>query len=686
MSTTRFVGALLAFVPLTARAADAPLAAYFRAETAKLAARPLQGIDSAEAWKARRPELQRQLREMLGLDPLPERTDLKVKVTGIVERTDFVIEKILYQSRPGLYVTANLYRPKEVKAPLPAILYVCGHSKVEKDGIIYGCKAHYQHHPAWYAANGYVCLIVDTLQLGELPGLHHGTYYEGMYWWWSRGYTPAGVEAWNGIRGIDYLCSRPEVDKTRIGVTGRSGGGATSWWIGALDDRVSAVVPVAGITDLTNHVVDGVVEGHCDCMYFINTYRWDFPTVAALVAPKALFVENTDHDDIFPEDGVRRVYAQLEKVYGWYGASDRLGLLIGKGAHVDSPELRHASFAFFNKWLKGKEGPIEEPDRKVPIEELKVLKVGEVPEGNRNGTVQEWFVPKAKEPEVPKSREELERLQKAWLDELRVKTFGGWPKESDAVPLDAKVMFDETRKGIRLRRVEYTSQDGVRLSCWVLRHTRSEVPTFLSIAIVDDLTWTKYWSHLADPIRAESFGPPDSDDLLPDLPSTLFRRGFHDFVLIAPRGAGPCAWDAKVDTHIRRRFMLLGQTLETMQIWDIRRGLAALESLRIPSLTKGSDGNLYGNRQSAGLALWVAVFEPQLGHVVLWEPPVTLRHEPIFLNAARILDIPQAIALVHPRSVIVGTFGAGDWLWDVQLSERVKTDPIWFKSYTGKKP
>src|SRR5205823_1298822 len=88
----------------------------------------------------------------------------------------------------------------------------------------------------------------STPQLGELPGLHHGTYREGMWWWQSRGYTPAGVEAWNGIRGIDYLVSRPEVDKTKIAVTGRSGGGATSWWLGAIDDRIAAVVPVAGIT------------------------------------------------------------------------------------------------------------------------------------------------------------------------------------------------------------------------------------------------------------------------------------------------------------------------------------------------------------------------------------------------------------------------------------------------------
>jgi dipeptidyl aminopeptidase/acylaminoacyl peptidase len=155
------------------------------------------------------------------------------------------------------------------------VLYVCGHGPTVIDKVSYGNKVTYQHHGAWFAENGYVCLIVDTLQLGELPGLHHGTSRFGMWWWLSLGYTPAGVELWNAMRAIDYLESRKEVDRKRIGVTGRSGGGATSWWVGAADERVKCVVPVAGIADLLAHVsegspgrlADGVVSGHCDCMY-----------------------------------------------------------------------------------------------------------------------------------------------------------------------------------------------------------------------------------------------------------------------------------------------------------------------------------------------------------------------------------------------------------------------------------
>ena len=202
--------ALLLLAPTSSVADDPPpLADYFRTETARLAAQPLQGIDSALDWKAARPQLQKRLYHMMGLDPLPERTPLHVETRGTLEQPDFLVERLLFQSSPGLYVTANLYRPKKVEGRLPTILYVCGHAKVEEDGVIMGNKSHYQHHAAWFAANGYVCLVLDTLQLGEVPGLHHGLHRENMWWWQSRGYTPAGLEAWNGIRAIDYLHLAP---------------------------------------------------------------------------------------------------------------------------------------------------------------------------------------------------------------------------------------------------------------------------------------------------------------------------------------------------------------------------------------------------------------------------------------------------------------------------------------------
>ena len=145
---------------------DELVADYLRRETAKLEQKSLSEIKSLDDWNSRKGEYRRQLFDMLGLDPLPERTPLVATTTGKIEHDEFTVENVHFQSLPHLYVTGNLYLPKGASKPAPAILYVCGHGGVKKNGISYGNKVHYQHHGAWYARHGYVCLVIDSLQLG----------------------------------------------------------------------------------------------------------------------------------------------------------------------------------------------------------------------------------------------------------------------------------------------------------------------------------------------------------------------------------------------------------------------------------------------------------------------------------------------------------------------------------------
>jgi hypothetical protein len=154
---------------VAAEPGDEMIDKYLAQETAKLGQRVLDGAKTLAEWQAKRPRLYEEYLYMLGLSPLPERTPLHATVTGTLERDSIAIEKLHFQSRPGLYVTGNLYRPKKAEGKLPAILYVCGHSGRGRDGN----KTAFQDHGLWFAANGYVCLIIDTLQLGEIPGIHH---------------------------------------------------------------------------------------------------------------------------------------------------------------------------------------------------------------------------------------------------------------------------------------------------------------------------------------------------------------------------------------------------------------------------------------------------------------------------------------------------------------------------------
>lgn len=698
-----------------------PLGEYFKAETAKLANRPLLDIDSADAWKERRPELKRQLLEMLGLDPMPERTDLRAEVRGTLEQPDFVVEKILFQSSPELYVTADLYRPKKVDKPLPAILYVCGHAKVEKDGVIYGNKSHYQHHAAWFASNGYVCLVVDTLQLGEVPGLHHGTFRFGMWWWMSRGYTPAGVEVWNGIRAIDYLVSRPEVDPERLGVTGRSGGGAMSWYIGAVDDRLKAVVPVAGITDLQDHVVagnpevahpHGVVEGHCDCMFFVNTHRWDHTMVAALVAPKALLFVNTNVDPIFPEAGVRRIFKQLETVYPWYDAREKLDLVIGEGGHKDTEEIRHPAFAWFDRWLKdkpdAKAADIDEPDRSIPKEDLKVLDPKQPLPANRNDTIHETFIASAVSEDVhpPKTKDAWDAQKAVWRKQLGEKVFAGWfaepeateayveslpaadhseakeggaegkrlPLGKDAKPGDAASDFlapQVVKGGVGLARYGFWIQDlpDMKLGFWVFQDPeRRGKAEETELIIMGDDDWKRY-EGLIDAFTSEGGDP--STHLEFAAIKTKVERG-NPVALFAPRGVGPTAWPEKKDTHIRRRFYLLGQTLEGMRVLDARRAVGVMSLLGHPRTT------IVGEGEAAPIALWAAVYEPErVSKVVLINPPATVRDGPAFLNLDRVMTMPQAVSMLHPRKVEIIGSPAEAWSWAQTLAENLGAEKPW---------
>ncbi|HEY7116950.1 MAG TPA: prolyl oligopeptidase family serine peptidase [Tepidisphaeraceae bacterium] len=639
---------LLAAATVTVFAADPPkptftpgpgdegLKRYFERETDAIAKACLADIHSAADWDAKKGEYRRQLAEMLGLWPMPEKTDLDVHITGKLDHQDFTVEKLYFQSRPGLYVTGNLYVPTGLTGPAPTILYVCGHGNVKKNGISYGSKVAMQHWPGWFARNGYVCLIIDTLQLGEIEGIHHGTYREKMWWWHDRGYTPAGVEAWNDIRALDYLETRPEVDKTRLGVTGRSGGGAYSWWLTALDDRIKVAVPTAGITDLHNHVVDGTVEGHCDCMFMVNTYRWDFPLVAALAAPRPLLIANTDKDTIFPLDGVYRVHQGAHFIYNLSQSADRnLGLIITEGPHKDTQDLQVPTFHWFNRHFKKDESPIEMLAK--PLFEPEQLKVfAELPKDQINTKIQETFVPQAPPPKVPETKQEWTTMRDGWMTALKAKTFHGWPAEAGG--LDLKPGPTRSIDGLTIASYEFTSQHDVPLTLYVAKGQNLADPELLVLNVLDQQAWE------SSPVRDGLAG---NDELRKMLQANKWIMAY-----VAPRGVGPTAYtaDERKFTQILRRFPLLGQTLEGMQVYDVRRAIQAVRA--IPQLAR-TPLWLQADRRMAGVALYASLFEPDVARLDLHDLPRSHVDGPHLLNVLKTLDLPAALAMAAERSRIV---------------------------------
>ena len=459
---------------------DARLADYFRNEVTALSSNCLANIQTLDEWKSKRAEYRRQLQEMLGLWPMPERADLKAIVTGRITNADFVVEKIYYQALPKLYVTANLFIPRNLTNPAPAVLYECGHVGVKTNGVSYGNKAVYQSDGAWYARNGYVCLVPDTMLAGEIQGIHTGTRDHGLWWWNSRGYTPAGVEAWFGIRALDYLCSLLEVGNTnRIGITGHSGGGAYSWTVTALDDRVKVAAPLAGMADARSHMLDGVIDSHCDCNFFINIYHWDFPQVAALAAPRPLLIGGTDRDQLFHLDSTMRIYEKVRNIYALYGVATNLGLVIAPGIHDETPELQLAVMRWFNRYLKGGEPPVETAAKKFfTPQELKVFET--LPADSINTNIADSFVPMAKP--GTKTADELRA-------ELRAKVFSGWPREN--LPVEPRGLFSVQKGNVRLRGWDFESEHDVSLRIYLLEDVSTK-PEQISLHVLNQAGWTNW--------------------------------------------------------------------------------------------------------------------------------------------------------------------------------------------------
>jgi cephalosporin-C deacetylase-like acetyl esterase len=663
---------------------DKMIRAYFKRQVQQIADAALADVKTKADWEKKRPEMHRQFMEMLGLDPLPPRTDLKATITGKVETDYFTVEKLHFQSIPGLYVTGNLYLPRKGKGPFPAVLYVCGHANTVVDKVSYGSKVNYQYHPAWFAEHGYACLVLDTLQLGEIEGIHHGLYRHGMWWWQTIGYTPAGIECWNGIRALDYLQSRKEVDPKRLGVTGRSGGGATSWWIGAADERVKCIVPVAGIADLRAHVVegvaprlrDGVITGHCDCMYFVNTYRWDFSQVIALCAPRAVLLGNSDADDIFPVAGYRRLADKVRPIFALYDAADHFQLLETKGPHKDSPELRQGINQWMNRWLKDDKSEVTEPER--PRLEPKQLKVfGKLPADAINTIVHERFI-KVARPELPNSAEVAKEWWKGkapeWNDALKEKVFRGWT----STPPDLRVRPAEDVKhdGLRLRAYDFVSEDEIELRVWVLTADKVDKPTLVVLNALDEAGW-KEWCADLGPAFTKALQL-SAEPKLDEAKFTQNRKALEKFkwafAAVTPRGIGPTRWnetgaDGKptVGVQIRRRYGLIGQTLDGQRVWDVRRAAQAIKTV---ADLKEAPLWMQGKGDMAGIALYAALFEPDVARLDLWHPPASHFTGPIFLNVRRTLDMPQAMAMAFPRKVMLyvkDDTEAKAWEWPLQL-------------------
>lgn len=357
------------------------LSLHLRAEAGKYLARRPELRTEADV-RARAAAFRKQLIANIG--GLPERTPLNARTVGTIEREHFRIEKVIFESQPGFYVTANLYLPKRGQGPYPAILFPLGHEP--------GAKAHeaWQYVLGSFATKGFVALAWDPLGQGERGQFYDPDLRASRLIQATREHTMLGVQTlvtgeslarytiWDGIRALDYLVSRKEVDAARIGVTGNSGGGTHTAYLAAIDDRLKVAAPSCYITNWTRLMAQlGPQDAEQNLPPFLNL-GFDFPDFLYAFAPKPYLVLSAIRD-FFPIGGARATYGEALRVYDSLGAAEKLKMVEADDGHGYTLPRRLAAYSWMSKWLKGVEDDGVEPQFPLATEaELQCTKSGQV--------------------------------------------------------------------------------------------------------------------------------------------------------------------------------------------------------------------------------------------------------------------------------------------------------------------
>lgn len=316
---------------------------------------------------------------------LPKRSPLNARITGTIQRDGYSVEKVLFESEPGVYVTAALFLPDPAKfpKPWPAFIVPCGHSESAKlyDG--------YQTVPAVGALNGMAGLVFDPIDQGE----RIQTYDPKAKWnlMGTKAHNVAGLSAmplgWgvarffinDGMRAIDYLQSRDDIDGSRIGVTGNSGGGTQTSYLMALDDRITAAAPNCYLTRLPI-LIDTIGPQDAEQDIFGQlAFGMDHPDYVMMRAPVPILM-GVATKDFFDITGAWQNFRYAKRLYSRMGHAERISIAENDDKHGWKQPLREQSVRWMSRWLRGVDEPITEPGnlKLLSKEEIQVTPEGQV--------------------------------------------------------------------------------------------------------------------------------------------------------------------------------------------------------------------------------------------------------------------------------------------------------------------
>jgi cephalosporin-C deacetylase-like acetyl esterase len=617
----------------------------------------ISAISTPQGIVERQKVVTEQVWKMLG-GPL-ERTPLNPRVTGIVERPGYRIEKLIFESRPRLYVTANLYLPAG-PGRHPAILAPLGHSTNGK------AWPSYQKLFSNLARKGYAVLAYDPFGQGErieYPGARAGESAivgggTGEHEYAGRRLILLGANfslfrVWDGIRGIDLLLTRAEVDPDRIGCCGQSGGGTLTQFLAALDSRIRVAVVSEGNTENLAHA-DVEPPGSADDaeqnIVPALAHGIDRADLLYAFAPKPLLMTVTLHDaghTYSPEYVASSLdlLDEYQRAYNLLSADDRVSLQVTTEQHGYVYELRRATYAWFNRWFGMKDADDGEPSQAVESDEtLFVTPTGFVATsfGGETALSLTRQMAAAVRTPPPAGADDMRR---------RVRSVLGI-QTSRGEDLMGRVLATIRKPGYRAEQFEFTSDREIRIPGWLLTPDKagSSTPTVLYVGEA------AAWSSVAEDAFAER----------------LCAKGGCRVAAIDVRGRGDCAiaYPQRGRLYFPNRItneayltwftLILGQPLVGGQVHDTLRALDYLRS----RADIGGAVVLVGDGPHGVIALYAAALDERVRGVALRQTITDYRSlaiaerytQPFGIYAYGLLrefDLPEVASTVGPRPVLL---------------------------------
>ncbi len=613
--------ALIAFLSLRLSSAEDRFLQWMdRVAQEQLSARSasITKIRTPEEAKARQAFVRSKILELIR--GLPDyQGPLNPRRTGLIEGDRYSIEKVIFESLPQFYVTANVYRPNQ-PGRYPGVLLPLGHWDQGKPAV--------QRIAANLALKGFVVLVYDPIGQGERAQAYDIRTGASLAGGSVEQHLMAGGQSilagegfaryriWDAKRALDYLVSRPDVDAAKIGCTGCSGGGTLTTYISALDDRIKVAAPACYINTFRLLFSGPTGDSEQTFPNFLAS-GLDLPDYIELFAPKPWLIASTK-EDFFPLEGARLAYEEARAWFGVFGAAEKLKWVVGPGGHGTPLEVREGIYDWMIRWLKAGHGDAkEETMQMLPDHQLFASEAGQV--GGRQ--VYELI------------RESFRQRQKPGTTAGMLAEIRKWTRLDQTSAPVARVISQAGGADFDTQQIAFESEPGVEMAgkLWI-PNAKGRKP---AVVLVD---WT------------DAMG------------ERLAREGLVALGL-NPRGSGTeihPAYRFSGDWITNLRAMLIGRNLAAMRVADLIRAvdlLTARRDVNAASIKAAS-------RNVAGMwVLMAAAIDPRIGKVWIDRMPYSLRasldnplnrnlHDVLIPGIALHWDVEDLVTAITPRTVI----------------------------------